>query len=89
MRFGYGCIVFFAYIYIMNNAQTMQAHDTTPARLVHKCKTRNGNNRRSECKAKADALHGAYAKRIERADAQREARKKRRKKTSWKFAGKV
>ena len=59
---------------------TLQAHDTTPARLVHKCKVRNSNNRRSECKVKADALHDAYGKRMQRAEDQRNARRKKRKK---------
>lgn len=51
-----------------------------PDRLVTKCKTRNSNNRRSECKVKADALHDRYGRRMERATAQRNARKAKRRK---------
>ena len=65
----------------MNDGQT-NSHATAgtrePLRQVHKCRTRNSNNRRSECKVKADALHDAYGKRMQRAEDQRNARKAKR-----------
>lgn len=48
--------------------------------VVHKCRTRNGNNRRSECKVKADALHDTYGKRMQRAEDQRNTRRAKRRK---------
>lgn len=62
----------------VKSAPVVVAGSRMPSQLVTKCKTRNSNNRRSECEAKADALHGTYAKRIERADKQRNDRRAKR-----------
>lgn len=65
----------------MNNGQTNSpaiAGTREPARQVRKCRTRNSNNRRSECKVKADALHDKYGRRMQRAEDQRNARKAKR-----------
>jgi len=78
------CLVFryaWSYIYTMNDGQNNSqatAGTREPLRQVRKCRTRNSNNRRSECKVKADALHDRYGRRIERADNQRNARKAKR-----------
>ena len=65
----------------MNNGQTnapVIAGTREPLRQVRKCRTRNSNNRRSECKLKADALHDSYGRRMQRAEDQRNARKAKR-----------
>lgn len=56
----------------------MVAGGRMPSQLVHKCRTKNSNNRRSECKVKADALHDRYGARMERSTNQRNARKAKR-----------
>ena len=62
----------------VKNASVVVAGSRMPSQLVTKCKTRNSNNRRSECKVKADALNDRYAKRMERADRQRNDRRAKR-----------
>lgn len=63
---------------IVNNASVVVAGSRMPSQIVTKCKTRNSNNRRSECKVKADALHDRYGKRMQRADKQRNDRRAKR-----------
>jgi hypothetical protein len=65
---------------IVKSTTFVVAGERMPTRLIDKCKTRNGNNRRSECKVKADALHDKYGKRMQRAEDQRKARKAKRRK---------
>jgi len=62
----------------VKSAPVVVAGSRMPSQLVTKCKTRNSNNRRSECKAKADALHDRYDKRMQRADKQRNDRRAKR-----------
>jgi hypothetical protein len=48
---------------------------------VKRCKLSNSNNRKSETMVKADSLHGEFmtiARKLKRADAQREARRAKR-----------
>lgn len=78
------CLVFrysWPYIYTMNNEQhttVVLAGSREPARQVHRCKVRNSNNRKSDTKRQADALHCTYGRRMQRAEDQRNARKAKR-----------
>lgn len=48
---------------------------------VKRCKLSNSNNRKSDTKRKADTLHGEFmniARKLNRADAQRDARRAKR-----------
>lgn len=63
---------------IQKSRPVMVAGGRMPSQLVHKCRTKNSNNRRSECKVKADALHDRYGARMERSTKQRNARKAKR-----------
>ena len=65
-------------IYIKDTGQTLSGKQR---RQVKRCKLSNSNNRKSDTKRKADALHGEFmniARKLNRADAKKAARRAKR-----------
>ena len=65
-------------IYIKDTGLTLSGRQR---KQVKRCKLSNSNNRKSDTMVKADSLHGEFmniARKLNRADAQRDARRAKR-----------